>query len=86
MRLVLFWMGASVTEVVGQRLHFILLNLPNLGKATIKTSAATTMISGSTAAREPMPLHFEYSTTLGWALTFLKLEVNLELIVKKSGQ
>ena len=36
-------------------------NLPNLGKATIKTSAATTMITGSTAAGEPMPPHLHFS-------------------------
>ncbi len=38
-------------------------NLPNLGRATIKTSAATTMITGSTAAGEPIPPHFQFSTT-----------------------
>eukprot|EP00804_Cyclotella_cryptica_P024959 CCRYP_015507-RC/>CCRYP_015507-RC protein AED:0.06 eAED:0.04 QI:0/0/0/1/0/0/2/0/553 len=38
-------------------------NLPNLGKATIKTSMSTTMITGSTAAGEPMPPHFQFSTT-----------------------
>eukprot|EP00804_Cyclotella_cryptica_P013908 CCRYP_002425-RA/>CCRYP_002425-RA protein AED:0.38 eAED:0.39 QI:0/0/0/1/0/0/2/0/107 len=37
-------------------------NLPNLGKATIKTSTVTTMITGSTAAGEPMPPHFQFST------------------------
>jgi hypothetical protein len=36
-------------------------DLPNLGKATIKTIMATTMITGSTAAEEPMPPHFQFS-------------------------
>ena len=36
--------------------------LPNLGKATIKNSAATTMIAGSTAAGEPIPPHFQFQT------------------------
>ena len=34
--------------------------LPNLGKATIKNSATTTMIAGSTAAGEPIPPHFQF--------------------------
>eukprot|EP00804_Cyclotella_cryptica_P000480 CCRYP_020022-RA/>CCRYP_020022-RA protein AED:0.37 eAED:0.37 QI:0/0/0/1/0/0/2/0/185 len=37
-------------------------NLPNLGQATIKTSVSTTMITGSTAAGEPIPPHFQFST------------------------
>ena len=37
-------------------------NLPNLGKAAIKTNTATTMITGCIAAREPMPPHFQFST------------------------
>ena len=37
-------------------------NLPNLGRATCKTSMATTMITGSTAAGEPMPPHFQFLT------------------------
>eukprot|EP00804_Cyclotella_cryptica_P004940 CCRYP_014074-RA/>CCRYP_014074-RA protein AED:0.41 eAED:0.41 QI:0/0/0/1/0/0/2/0/145 len=41
---------------------FYFPNLPNLGRATIKTSVATTMITGSTAAGEPMPPHFQFST------------------------
>ncbi len=36
--------------------------LPNLGKATIKNSTATTMIAGSTAAGEPIPPHFQFQT------------------------
>jgi hypothetical protein len=36
--------------------------LPNLGKATIKNSATTTMIAGSTAAGEPIPPHFQFQT------------------------
>jgi hypothetical protein len=36
--------------------------LPNLGKATIKNSVATTMIAGSTAAGEPIPPHFQFQT------------------------
>eukprot|EP00804_Cyclotella_cryptica_P014587 CCRYP_020639-RA/>CCRYP_020639-RA protein AED:0.30 eAED:0.30 QI:0/0/0/1/0/0/3/0/271 len=37
-------------------------NLSNLGQATIKTSVSTTMITGSTAAGEPIPPHFQFST------------------------
>ncbi len=36
--------------------------LPNLDKATIKNSATTTMIAGSTAAGEPIPPHFQFQT------------------------
>ncbi|KAL7474304.1 hypothetical protein ACHAW6_000283, partial [Cyclotella cf. meneghiniana] len=36
-------------------------NLPNLRRATIKTCC--TMITGSTAAGEPMPPHFQFLTT-----------------------
>ena len=36
--------------------------LPNLGKATIKNSTATTMIAGSTAAGVPIPPHFQFQT------------------------
>ena len=36
--------------------------LPNLGKATIKNSATTTMIVGSTATGEPIPPHFQFQT------------------------
>eukprot|EP00804_Cyclotella_cryptica_P002589 CCRYP_010430-RA/>CCRYP_010430-RA protein AED:0.08 eAED:0.03 QI:0/0/0/1/0/0/2/0/413 len=36
--------------------------LPNLGKATIKNSATTTMIAGSTAAGEPILPHFHFQT------------------------
>ena len=38
------------------------LYLPKLGKATIKNSTATTMISGSTAVGEPLPPHFHFQT------------------------
>jgi hypothetical protein len=37
--------------------------LPNLGKSTIKSSVSTTMITGSMAAGEAIPLHFQFSTT-----------------------
>ena len=37
--------------------------LPNLGKSTIKSSVSTTMITGSTAAGEAIPPHFQFSTT-----------------------
>ena len=37
-------------------------NLPNLCRATIKTSTSNTMITDSTAAGEPIPLHFQFST------------------------
>ena len=37
--------------------------LPNLRKSTIKSSVWTTMITGSTAAGEAFPLHFQFSTT-----------------------
>jgi|EP01082_Thalassiosira_pseudonana_P008128 hypothetical protein len=37
-------------------------SLPDLGKATIKSSAATTMITGSTAAGEAIPPHFQFAT------------------------
>jgi len=38
-------------------------NLPNLGRAAIKTSASPTMITGSNAAGEPILRHFQFSTT-----------------------
>jgi len=60
MRHVLVWIGASATEVVPE-ITFYSSNLPNLGRATINTSAVTTMITGSTAAGEPMPPHFQFS-------------------------
>ena len=41
---------------------FYLPYLPNLDKATIKNSTATTMIAGSTAAGEPKPPHFQFQT------------------------
>jgi hypothetical protein len=34
---------------------------PNVGRATIKTNVVTTMITGSTAAGEPMPPHLQFS-------------------------
>ena len=37
--------------------------LPNVGKGTIKAGQSTTMIGGSTAAGEPIPPHFQFSTT-----------------------
>ncbi len=37
-------------------------NLPNLGKSTIKSSVSTIMITGSTAAGEAIPPHFQFST------------------------
>eukprot|EP00984_Skeletonema_dohrnii_P018305 scaffold8528_cov85-Skeletonema_dohrnii-CCMP3373.AAC.1 len=37
-------------------------SLPDLGKATIKSSTATTMITGSTAAGEAIPPHFQFPT------------------------
>ena len=36
-------------------------NLPNLGRVTINTNIPTTMITGSTAAGEPMPPHLQFS-------------------------
>ena len=37
-------------------------NLPNVGKAFSKTSITVTMITGSTAAGEAIPPHFQFST------------------------
>jgi hypothetical protein len=37
--------------------------LPNLEKSAIKSSVSTTMITGSMAAGEAIPLHFQFSTT-----------------------
>ena len=37
-------------------------NLPRLGKATGKTAKTTTMITGSNAAREALPPHFQFQT------------------------
>ena len=36
---------------------------PQLGKATSKTALTTTMISGSSAAGEPLPPHFQFQTS-----------------------
>ena len=36
-------------------------NLSNIGKSTIKSSVSIIMITGSTAAGEAMPLHFQFS-------------------------
>jgi hypothetical protein len=38
------------------------LRFPQLGKATLKSALSTTMISGSTAAGEPLPPHFQFQT------------------------
>jgi hypothetical protein len=38
------------------------LCFPQLGKATSKSALSTTMISGSTAAGEPLPPHFQFQT------------------------
>ena len=51
-------------------------SLPNLGKATIKSSVAITMITGSTAAGEPIPPHFQFPTA---AKSDETQKVNVEL-------
>ena len=38
------------------------VRFPQLGKATSKSALSTTMISGSTAAGEPLPPHFQFQT------------------------
>ena len=55
--------GSKCNRGGRSKIIFCSPNLPNLGKAIIKTSAATTMITGSTVAGEPMLLHFQFSTT-----------------------
>ena len=37
-------------------------NLPRTGEATTKSSITTTFITGSTAAGEPVPPHFQFSS------------------------
>ena len=39
------------------------VRFPQLGKATSKSALTTTMISGSTAAGEPLPPHFQFQTS-----------------------
>ena len=39
------------------------VHFPQLGKATSKSALTTTMISGSTAAGEPLPPHFQFQTS-----------------------
>ncbi len=39
------------------------VRFPQLGKATSKSALTTTMISGSTAAGEPLPPYFQFQTT-----------------------
>jgi len=39
-------------------------NLPLVGKATSKESACTTMITGSNAAGEAIPPHFQFQTSV----------------------
>jgi hypothetical protein len=39
------------------------VHFPQLGKATLKSALTTTMISGSTAAGEPLPPHFQFQTS-----------------------
>jgi hypothetical protein len=51
--------------------------LPNLGKARIKSSVATTMITGSTAAGEAIPPHFQFATAAQSAET-QRLNIQLD--------
>jgi hypothetical protein len=39
------------------------VRFPQLGKVTSKSALTTTMISGSTAAGEPLPPHFQFQTS-----------------------
>ena len=36
---------------------------PQLGKSTSKSALSTTMVTGSTAAGEPLPPHFQFQTS-----------------------
>ena len=38
------------------------VQFPQLGKSTSKSAMSTTMITGSTAAGEPLPPHFQFQT------------------------
>jgi hypothetical protein len=38
-------------------------SFPQLGKSTSKSALSTTMITGSTAAGEPLPPHFQFQTS-----------------------
>ena len=39
------------------------VRFPQLGKSTSKSALSTTMITGSTAAGEPLPPHFQFQTS-----------------------
>ncbi len=54
--------GSKCNRGVRLEITFYSPNLPNLGRSTIKTNMATTMITGSTAAGEPILPHFQFST------------------------
>ena len=78
------------------KVMFYSQTLPNLRKSTIKSSVSTTMITGSTAAGEAIPPHFQFSTTSKSEETqrvnvnsiafFPKVKGKLVPVIQRSGQ
>ena len=53
-------------------------NLPSIGKSAVKSSLTTTMITGSSAAGEPLHPNFQFSTK---AKTLKREKLHSDLIV-----
>ena len=80
-------MDASTSQRGGRpEATFYYGGLPNLGNQSIKNSLSTTMITGSTAAGDAIPPHFQFSTAAQTADTHRFRYDALEFMLMVKGK